>query len=153
MYSIEITKLQNLHETLKQFVKELNEFAWDMRTAGLGILMPEEVEIKVTLMDDNAGTFQEVEVMSGEGKTTTATSNELKGARLETVNMVETDIDKVATQREFTPITIERTVDTALNDTTTTNHGIEESTTTAGEQFSSSGTGGVDITSIVYGYT
>lgn len=152
MYSIEITKLQNLHETLKQFVKELNEFAWDMRVVGLGILMPEEVEIKVTLMDDNAGTFQEIEVMSGEGKTTTATSNELKGARLETVNMVETDIAKVATQTEFNPIVTERTVDTALNDTTTTNHGIETATTDAGAQFSSSGTGGVDNTTIVYTY-
>lgn len=152
MYSIEITKLQNLHETLKQFVKELNEFAWDMRVVGLGILMPEEVEIKVTLMDDNAGTFQEIEVMSGEGKTTTATSNELKGARLETVNMVETDIAKVATQTEFNPVVVETTVDTALNDTTTTNHGIETATTDAGAQFSSSGTGGVDNTTIVYTY-
>jgi hypothetical protein len=124
-YAITITKVQGLHETLKQFVKEINEFAWDMRQSGLGVLMPEEMEIKVTLMDEDAGTFQEVETLAGEGKTTTANTTEQKGLRTEAVDITETDVAKVSTQTENSPVMVETAVDTSLSDTTTTNHGVE----------------------------
>ncbi len=99
-YSITVDKLENLHETLKQFVREVNEFAWDMRQKGLGVLMPEEIEIKVTLIDEDAGNFTETETVSGGGKTTVATTVDEKGARTETQNITDTDVIKVTTETQ-----------------------------------------------------
>ena len=124
-YSITVTRVQNLHETLKQIVKEINEFAWDMRQSGLGVLMPEEIEIKVTVLDEDSGTFQEIETMAGGEKTTTANTTEQKGTATEAVDITETDVAKVSTQTENSPIMIERSVDTSIDDTTTTIHGDE----------------------------
>jgi hypothetical protein len=127
MYSITVDRLDNLHETLKKLVKEVNEFAWDMRQAGLGVLMPEEIEIKVTLMDEAAGDLTEVETTSGGGKTTTSTTNDDKGTRTETLDITDAESGKQSTQTENNPTIIETVEDVINSDVTTTTHGPENS--------------------------